>query len=333
MSATRLYSVNAREPTTVTANTKTKNKIKAMTDSFNLAAIDIGSNAARLLIKSVTRQDDGTLQFQKLQFVRVPLRLGLDVFSQGKISQEREAQLLRTIKAFRQLMIIYNIVDYRACATAALRDARNGSKVIRRIKHVTSIPIDIITGEEEARTIYDNHIEKLLITSANAQEGSTAYLYVDVGGGSTEVTCIAGGQLIESRSFNIGTLRMLSGTVSLESINEMSDQICAMLSGQTSVTIIGSGGNINKLFRLVPKKAKLKDRITVAQLERLHTQLSALSVEQRIREFDLRPDRADVIVPAAQIFLDIAHAAGAPDILVPTIGLADGIISKLAISI
>ena len=300
-------------------------------DTFNLAAIDIGSNAARLLIKSVTKQDDGTLQFQKLQFVRFPLRLGLDVFTQGKISKEREIQFVRMIKAFRQLMIIYNVVDFRACATSALRDAKNGQKIIRRIKHLTSIPIEIISGEEEAQTIYDNHIEKLLLTSANAKEDeATTYLYVDVGGGSTEINSIRNGQLQQSHSFNIGTLRLLSGIVSLETVNEMCDQICAMLNGQSQVTMIGSGGNINKLFRLVPKKAKLKDRITLPQLERLYGQLSALSVEERIREFDLRPDRADVIVPAAQIFIAIARAVGANAVIVPTIGLADGIIGGLA---
>lgn len=299
-------------------------------DTFNLAAIDIGSNAARLLIKSVTRQEDGTLQFQKLQFVRFPLRLGLDVFTQGKISREREQQFLRMIKAFRQLMIIYNVTDYKACATSALRDAKNGAKILKHIKQHTGIPIEVISGEEEARTIYDNHIEKLLISSANAKEEGTAYLYVDVGGGSTEVSCIAGGQLLESRSFNIGTLRMLSGTVSLESVNEMCDQICTMLAGLTDVMIIGSGGNINKLYRLVPKKSKLKDRITLPQLERLYGQLSSLSIEDRIREFDLRPDRADVIVPAAQLFIAIAKAVNAPAVIVPTIGLADGIINKLA---
>lgn len=299
-------------------------------DSFNLAAIDIGSNAARLLIKSVTKQEDSTLQFQKLQFVRFPLRLGLDVFSQGKISKEREMQFMRMIKAFRQLMIIYNVVDFRACATSALRDAKNGQKIIRHIKHITGIDIEIISGEEEARTIYDNHIEKLLVSSASADDGGKSYLYVDVGGGSTEVSFITGGELKDSKSFNIGTLRLLSGTVSLASINEMCDQICSMISGQPSVEIIGSGGNINKLYRLVPKKTKLKDRITIPQLVKLFGQLSSLSVEDRIREFDLRPDRADVIVPAAQIFIAIANAIDANAIIVPTIGLADGIINKLA---
>lgn len=298
--------------------------------SCNIAAIDIGSNAARLLIKSVTSQDDGTLLFQKLQFVRFPLRLGLDVFQNGKVSEEREEQFVRMIKAFRQLLIIYNVVACRACATSALRDASNGSKILKRIKKITGINIEIISGDEEAQIIYENHIERLLVMSKSAQEEQN-FLYVDVGGGSTEVSFISAGQLIASKSFNIGTLRMLSGTVSLDQINAMSDEICNLVNSDRKCVIIGSGGNINKLYRLVPKKTKLKDRITISQLEKLYSQLSALSVEERIREYDLRPDRADVIVPAAKIFLSIARSIGAEDIIVPTIGLTDGIINDLAI--
>ena len=299
--------------------------------SCNIAAIDIGSNAARLLIKSVTSQDDGTLLFQKLQFVRFPLRLGLDVFQNGKVSEEREEQFVRMIKAFRQLLIIYNVVTCRACATSALRDASNGPKILKHIKKVTGINIEIISGDEEAQIIYENHIERLLVMSKSAQDEETNFLYVDVGGGSTEVSFISGGQLIASKSFNIGTLRLLSGTVSLDQINAMCDEICNLVNSDRKCVIIGSGGNINKLYRLVPKKTKLKDRITTAQLEKLYTQLSALSVEERIREYDLRPDRADVIVPAAKIFLSIARSIGVVDIIVPTIGLTDGIINDLAI--
>lgn len=299
--------------------------------SCNIAAIDIGSNAARLLIKSVTSQDDGTLLFQKLQFVRFPLRLGLDVFQNGKVSEEREEKFVRMIKAFRQLLIIYNVVACRACATSALRDASNGPKILKHIKKVTGINIEIISGDEEAQIIYENHIERLLVMSKSAQDEETNFLYVDVGGGSTEVSFISGGQLIASKSFNIGTLRLLSGTVSLDQINAMCDEICNLVNSDRKCVIIGSGGNINKLYRLVPKKTKLKDRITTAQLEKLYTQLSALSVEERIREYDLRPDRADVIVPAAKIFLSIARSIGVVDIIVPTIGLTDGIINDLAI--
>ncbi|MDO4497868.1 MAG: Ppx/GppA family phosphatase [Bacteroidales bacterium] len=299
-------------------------------DCFNLAAIDIGSNAARLLIKSVTRQDDGTLLFQKQQFVRVPLRLGMDVFHDGKISDERAEQFIRMIKAFRQLMIIYKVVAYRACATSALRDAENGEKIIKHIQKEVGVKIEIISGDEEAETIYNTHIEKLLLMSASNTEEKKSYLYVDVGGGSTEVSFISEGQLKASHSFNIGTLRMLSGLVSLENLNAMCDEIVALMQEHNECAIIGSGGNINKLFRLVPKKQKLKDRITLPQLEKLYGQLASITVEERMREFDLRADRADVIVPAAQIFINIAKAIGATDIIVPTIGLADGIINNLA---
>jgi len=305
-------------------------KIEYNPDTFNLAAIDIGSNAARLLIKSVTLQDDGSLLFQKLQFIRFPLRLGLDVFQGGKICKEREEQFVRMVKAFRQLMIIYNVVDYCACATSALRDASNGRKILRHIRQRTGIEIEIISGDEEARTIYDNHIEKLLLSSAASDHPDRIFLYIDVGGGSTEVSIIAQGNLVASKSFNVGTLRLLSSTVGLESINNMCDEICQMMVGSGDVTIIGSGGNINKLYRMVPKRSKLKDRITLQQLERLYGQLASLSCEERIREFDLRPDRADVIVPAAQIFISIARAVGASEIAVPTFGLADGIIIELS---
>jgi len=306
-------------------------KIEYNSDSYNLAAIDIGSNAARLLIKSVTRQDDGTLLFQKQQFVRFPLRLGLDVFQGNKISKEREEQFVRMMKAFRQLMIIYNVADFRACATSALRDASNGNKVLHRIKERTGIKIEIISGDEEARIIYDNHIERMLLSSVKSTGVDKTFLYIDVGGGSTEISIIANGQLVASKSFNIGTLRLLSGTVPEDAISSMCEEIQQMMTGcPGEVTIIGSGGNINKLYRLVPKKSKLKDRISMSQLERLFGQLSALSVEERMREFDLRADRADVIVPAAQIFIAIAQAVGVSEITVPTVGLADGIINELS---
>lgn len=299
-------------------------------DSFNLAAIDIGTNAARLLIKSVTRHDDGTLQFQKIQFVRFPLRLGMDVFMTGKISKEREAQLVRMTKAFRHLMLLYDVADYRACATSALRDAKNGPKILKGIKKDVGIDIDIISGKEEAQTIIDTHIEKILSLSAGNGEEQTTYLYVDVGGGSTEVSYIAGGELKASESFNIGTLRMLSGTANMASLDDVCSKTKSMTGETKDCVIIGSGGNINKLYRLVPKKTKLKDRITTPQLRKLHDTLAAMTVERRISELDLKPDRADVIVPAAKIFLAIADALDVKCIAVPTIGLSDGIINELA---
>lgn len=292
-------------------------------DKFNLAAIDIGSNAARILIKEVRRvkSSDGlcSLKMKKLQFLRIPLRLGIDVFGIGKISKEREKQLIRTMKVFRQLLIIYNIQDYRACATAAFRDAKNGKRILRQIRKNINIDVDIITGDEEARILRDCNKDMM---------GNL--LYMDVGGGSTELSLVCEGQLIDSRSFNIGTLRMLSGSVSQTQWNKMRDAVKEFCRGFDNIHIVGSGGNINKLYRLTPKSKRKADRIKVETLKELYTSMSALTVEQLIEQYDLREDRADVIVPAAQLFLMVAGEAEAESIIVPTVGLADGIINELA---
>lgn len=290
---------------------------------FNLAAIDIGSNAARVLIKQVERVKDSdgtyTTRMKKLQFLRIPLRLGIDVFSIGKISEEREMQLIRTIKVFRQLLIIYNVVDYRACATAAFRDAKNGKKILRHIRKNLKLDIDIITGDEEARILRDCN---------KAMMGNL--LYMDVGGGSTELSLVCEGQLIESRSFNIGTLRLLANNVSQSQWDEMKSTVADFCHGFDNIQIIGSGGNINKLFRLTPKRERKADRMMVSSLKDIHAGLSGLNVEQRMEQFDLREYRADVIVPAAELFLMVAEVSGAQDIIVPNVGLADGIINELA---
>lgn len=293
-------------------------------NNFNLAAIDIGSNAARILIKNVTRitTNDGrqTLRLKKLQFLRIPLRLGMDVFSIGRISEEREKQLMRTMKIFRQLLIIYNVEDYRACATAAFRDAKNGKKILKQIRSRLKLNIEIVTGDEEAKIIRDNHV----------QEDGKNYLYMDVGGGSTELSLISNGKLVAARSFNVGTIRLLNESVSTEKWNEMSDEVKAMTEGYEDIHIIGSGGNINKLYRLAPKREKKKEVLMVSTLGELYSQLSMLSVEERMRQYDLREDRADVIVPAAQLFLMVAGITNSDSIIVPTLGLADGIINELA---
>lgn len=290
---------------------------------FNLAAIDIGSNAARVLIKQVERVKDSdgtyTTRMKKLQFLRIPLRLGIDVFSIGKISEEREMQLTRTIKVFRQLLIIYNVVDYRACATAAFRDAKNGKKILRHIRKNLKLDIDIITGDEEARILRDCN---------KAMMGNL--LYMDVGGGSTELSLVCEGQLIESRSFNIGTLRLLANNVSQSQWDEMKNAVADFCHGFDNIQIIGSGGNINKLFRLTPKRERKADRMMVSSLKEIHAGLSGLNIEQRMEQFDLREYRADVIVPAAELFLMVAEVSGAEDIIVPNVGLADGIINELA---
>lgn len=288
-------------------------------NNYNLAAIDLGSNAIRLLIKDNVGR--------KLQFVRIPLRLGIDVFGQGKISKERESQLIRSIKAFRQLMIIYNVADYRACATSAMRDARNGRKILHRIAKDMNVDIEIISGHEEARIICDNHIEQLL--QGKVSEPMENYLYMDVGGGSTEISLLVGGHIQQSISYDAGTLRMLAGGVSDDLLQQMRCDLRQMTEGCQGLRIIGSGGNINKLYRIAPKKLVRKNVLPVAVLQKLYGQLSSLSIEERMREFELRADRADVIVPAAQLFMLVAEAVGATEIIVPTIGLSDGIINEL----
>lgn len=294
--------------------------------NYNLAAIDIGSNAARILIKNVTSSTDDegkqTVHMKKLQFLRIPLRLGMDVFSIGKISEEREKQLIRTMKIFRQLLIIYNVEDYRACATAAFRDAKNGKKILRHIRHNMKIDIDIITGDEEARILRDCN-----------KSVTGNLLYMDVGGGSTEISLVCDGQLIDSRSFNIGTLRILSGSTSQADWDSMKEEVGNICREVENIQIVGSGGNINKLYRLTPKRERKAERLTISTLSKLCENLSQLSVEQRMEQYELREDRADVIVPAAQLFKMVAEVSKAESIMVPTVGLADGIINELAVKI
>lgn len=286
-------------------------------NSTNLAAIDIGSNAARILIKSVKKTNNG-LRSKKLQFLRIPLRLGMDVFGTGEIGEEREKMLLRTMKVFRQLLILYDVKDYRICATSAFREAKNGDKVLKHVMKETKLQISIISGDEEARTIRDNYT------------GDGNLLYMDVGGGSTELSLVCDGKLIGSKSFNIGTIRILNECVEPSIWKEMAEAVRELTKGVENIRIVGSGGNINKLYRLAPKKERTKDTLHIDTLLRIYTRLSALSLEQRMMEYDLRASRADVIVPAAQLFLMVANLVNADTILVPTVGLADGIINELA---
>lgn len=288
-------------------------------DSFNLAAIDVGSNAARLLIKHINVDDNGQTEATKLLFLRIPLRLGMDVFANGRISEEREREFIATMKAYRQLMKVYSVNSYRACATSAMRDAKNGKAIINKIKDKAHIKLDIITGSEESKIIYDNHLSNI------SSEG--CYLYVDVGGGSTELSFICDGERIYSHSFNIGTIRLLKEKVKREDILKMKSEINRITLGREDIKIIGSGGNINKLFRLASKKSSLS-YLPVETLQEEYDTLSRLSVEERMAVYGLKPDRADVIVPAAEIFLHIAASSHA-EILVPNLGLADGIINEM----
>lgn len=286
-------------------------------------AIDIGSNAVRLLIKKVSRKESTREdKFSKILLLRVPLRLGFDVFEKGEISPVKEERMRRLMKAYRHLMKIYEVESFRACATSAMRDAKNGKAIIKKIRKTTGIHIEIIDGQEEAQMIYNNHVE-----CREDQNGN--YMYVDVGGGSTEINLLIDGKLVYSKSFNIGTVRILTGGVTEAAWHQMRDEIGRVTKNHAEINIIGSGGNINKLYRLIEKKDKKRKRIPIASLQNMYDKLKVLTPEARMETFNLKPDRADVIVPASEIFLCIAEVIHANYIYVPEIGLSDGIIDNL----
>lgn len=290
----------------------------------NYAAIDIGSNGARLLIKNVKEDSMGNVEFTKVLFLRIPLRLGKDVFSIGEISDERERMMMCMTKSYKQLMRLYNVEMYRACATSAMRDARNGKRILKRIKKKTGIDIEILNGSEEAKILYNNSLE-----AADCINGN--YAYVDVGGGSTEISLLSNGELVGSCSYNIGTLRMLSGAVAPDTVANMRSDLEEYAGKYPDIVIIGSGGNINKLSRLFhesSKKAK-KNILPVNSLQRLHDDMKPMTINERIAKYGLKTDRADVIIPAAEIFMTVAQALGCSEIHVPNISLADGIIDGL----
>ena len=288
----------------------------------NYAAIDIGSNAVRLLIKSIDREAVQEKKIKKVMMLRVPLRLGFDVFSIGELSEKKADKLRRLMKAFRQLMKIYDVDTYKRIGTSAMRDARNGRTIIKKIEKDTGIRIEIIDGQEEARMIYNNHIECMEDRLGN-------YMYVDVGGGSTEINLLTNGELVWSVSYNIGTVRMLSNAVKEGTWQQMEEELMKVTEGVAAINIIGSGGNINKLFRLADKKDKKLQRLPVSSLQTVYDVLKPLTPEERVEAFSLKQDRADVIVPAAEIFLKIAEVVHAEYIYVPVIGLSDGIIDNL----
>ena len=300
-----------------------KNCTKNMQNN-NYAAIDIGSNGARLLIKNVKEDSMGNVEFTKVLFLRIPLRLGKDVFSIGEISDERERMMMCMTKSYKQLMRLYNVEMYRACATSAMRDARNGKRILKRIKKKTGIDIEILNGSEEAKILYNNSLE-----AADCINGN--YAYIDVGGGSTEISLLSNGELVGSCSYNIGTLRMLSGAVAPDTVANMRSDLEAYAEKYPNIVIVGSGGNINKLSRLFhesSKKAK-KNILPVSSLQRLHDDMKPMTINERIAKYGLKTDRADVIIPAAEIFMTVAQALGCSEIHVPNISLADGIIDGL----
>ncbi len=285
-----------------------------------LAAIDIGSNAARLLISQASVYKDGTVDYTKLTLLRIPLRLGFDVFSDGRISDEKRKKLVDTIIIYKLLMQIYNVEAMEACATSAMRDAENGAEILEEIKKKTDININVISGKEEANILYDTHIADHLT------EGKS-YIYIDVGGGSTEVTFHANDHTIFKESFNIGTIRLLNNSVTDEQWEHMKWYIKTHVKEYAPVTAIGTGGNINKVFSV--SKRKEGKMLTLELLKDYYKELASSTVEERMHLYNFRADRADVIVPALQIYTSIMKWAGAEDIYVPKIGLADGLVRML----
>lgn len=288
---------------------------------MRLAAIDIGSNGARLLIKNFRTASDGSQQISRVMYMRVPLRLGSDVFTLGKISKERMFMMKHMLKAFKQIMKLNQVDDYRACATSAMRDAENGKKVLNKLRKSTGINIEIINGREEARLLCNNIVENIGSAKGN-------YAYIDVGGGSTEISLLHDGALTHSQSYNIGTLRMLGGMVSKETVEKMKSDLAGFAKDMPDIKIIGSGGNINKLFKLTHSKRENR-YVTIDEIKDLYSRLKVLSVEERIEQFGLKVDRADVIIPAAEIFITAAAALGCDAVQVPNISLADSIIDGL----
>lgn len=287
---------------------------------MKLAAIDIGSNAARLLITEVITGENNMPVFNKLNLIRVPLRLGFEVFEQGIISKPKIGMFLQTMKAFKHLINAYEVKHIKACATSAMRDAKNADDIIRKVKLETDIAIEVISGDMEAGLVFENHIAETL-------DNDHSYMYIDVGGGSTELSFFSNGVLIFKESFNIGTIRLLQNQVNDKTWEVMKEIIKTVTKGQKEVMAIGSGGNINKIFSM--SKRKEGKPLTLDLLKDYHRELSNVSLEDRMRLYNLRPDRADVIVPALLIYTNAMRWAGATEMYVPKIGLADGLIRHM----
>jgi exopolyphosphatase/guanosine-5'-triphosphate,3'-diphosphate pyrophosphatase len=285
-----------------------------------LAAIDIGSNAARLLITDIIPGSKASAEFLKVALVRVPLRLGFDVFDKGEISPAKADKLIKTIKSYKLLMDVYGVKHLKACATSAMRDAQNAADILKKVKAETGIDIQVISGQDEASFIYENHVAENMTTDES-------YLYIDVGGGSTELTFFSDSKLIFKESFNIGTIRLLKNQVTEAAWAEMKEFIKTRTKGYHHVTAIGSGGNINKIFSL--SKRKEGKPLHLDLLRDYYKEFSTMSLPQRMSLYKLREDRADVIVPALLIHINVMRWADAEEIFVPKIGLADGLIHSL----
>lgn len=283
------------------------------------AAIDIGSNAVRLLIADIV-QNNKSISFKKNTLIRVPLRLGDDAFLDQVISPKKTEELIKTMYAFRNLIDVYKVGDYMACATSAMREAKNGDVIVKQIKDIAGINLEIIGGQREANIIYASHIDQTLDRKKN-------YLYIDVGGGSTELSVFSNAELIASRSFNLGGIRILDNQDKDETWAEMKDWIKNKVRSYKNLSGIGTGGNINKLFKMAEGKDGMP--ISYEKLTAIYTHLNSFSLKDRINVLGLNQDRADVIIPASEIYLAVMKWAGVKQIFVPRVGLVDGIIQLL----
>ncbi|MFT7102306.1 MAG: exopolyphosphatase/guanosine-5'-triphosphate,3'-diphosphate pyrophosphatase [Bacteroidia bacterium] len=282
---------------------------------MKFGAIDIGSNAVRLLITNVFESETGPI-FKKSSLVRVPIRLGEDVFMNGFIGEEKQRRMIQTMGAFKLLLDVHGVSSYRACATSAMRNATNSEELVEKISEQAGIDIEIIQGKKEADIIFSNHFEEHLF-------GDRSYLYIDVGGGSTELTIFSNNKPVASRSFRIGTIRLLNNMVEAEYWDKLLDWVEEHTKGMEKLDGIGSGGNINKLYKMAELTGG--EPLRYKQLKELHVMLRDMSYEDRIVKLGLNADRADVIVPACEIFLAIMERAKIKDMIVPQFGLSDGI--------
>jgi exopolyphosphatase/guanosine-5'-triphosphate,3'-diphosphate pyrophosphatase len=285
-----------------------------------LAGIDIGSNSVRLLVSNVIETKDQVI-FKKSSLTRLPIRLGSDSFGDGNIGLENRERLLSGMLAYRKIMDIHGVEKYRACATSALREAKNGLQVVDEIYKETGVNIELISGKEEARMIFSSDMLGNLIN----QEGS--FLYIDVGGGSTELTLFHNKTILASRSFKIGTIRLLNGLVKKNRWTEMEEWIKESTNGLSDILMVGSGGNINRTFKL---SQKLKgEYMSLIDLKKIKLDLKALENDERMIVYDLNPDRTDVIIHALKIYTSAMEWAGSENMIVPKKGLADGIVRYL----
>ena len=282
-------------------------------------AIDIGTNAARLLIGEIA-ENDGHAYVKKISYIRVPLRLGMDVFENGKISAHKIEEFKKSMKAFRLIADVFEVNELRACATSAMREATNGNEVRDYIQKETGVNVEIIRGQEEAELIFST----FLLLEYDLQE---PFIVIDVGGGSTEISIFSKEEKPVSKSFRVGTIRLLKNKADRGTWSKMEEWIDVNLKKNQKYTVFGTGGNINKIHKFVGKKEK--DAISFKEIEDVYDKLKKFDVETRIAKFNMKPDRADVIVPACEIYLFAMKKLKVKEMFVPKIGLADGMIHNM----